>query len=159
MLLVNSTPVKDRKNWSNDYASATHMLRAYPPSPLASQGGLPIYDGSPALTVIHVLNIIVGSASVPPTAKARSCYILSLYQIIAVIVLCLHFNPAALVRDEKEIEKIAVDVGSLEKVTALLLAITPGDRTEWDDDEAEGTARLREVCHCFLAFIWPNHII
>jgi len=103
------------------------MLRAYPPSPLASQGGLPIYDGSPALTVIHVLNIIVGSELVPPTAKTRSCYILT-----------------ALVRDEKEIEKIAVEVGSLEKVTALLLAITPGDKTEWDDDEAECTARLRE---------------
>lgn len=52
---------------------------------------------------------------------------------------------ATLARDEKEIEKIAVEVGSLDKVTALMVDITPKDRSDWDEDEPEATARLREV--------------
>jgi len=52
---------------------------------------------------------------------------------------------ANLARDEKEIEKIAVDVGSLEKIVTLMTKITPDDQSEWEDDEPENTARLREV--------------
>lgn len=53
--------------------------------------------------------------------------------------------PATLARDEKEIEKIAVDFGSLEKVASLMVDITPKERSDWDEDEPEATARLREV--------------
>ncbi|KIJ34679.1 hypothetical protein M422DRAFT_233362 [Sphaerobolus stellatus SS14] len=106
---------------------AANMIRASPPPPLGPHGAPPNYDGSPALTVIHVLNLIVGGSTSSTAAKTRACYIL-----------------AGLARDEKEIEKIAVEVGSLDKITALMTEITPGDQSQWEDDEPEHTARLRE---------------
>ncbi|KAF8575788.1 ARM repeat-containing protein [Ramaria rubella] len=111
----------------------THTIRASPPPPLGPYGSPPSYDGSPALTIIHVLNhLITSSVSYP--AKAKVCYIL-----------------ATLARDEKEIEKISVDVGSLNKIVALMADITPKDKLDWDEDEPEATARLREAILMVIA--------
>ncbi|KAF8522202.1 ARM repeat-containing protein [Hysterangium stoloniferum] len=107
---------------------ATYIIRASGPPPLGPHGAPPTYDGSPALTIIHVLNNLISSSSAHPAARTKACYVL-----------------AALTRDEKEIEKIAVEVGSLEKVVALMLEMTPRDKSEWDDDEPEAIAHLREA--------------
>jgi armadillo repeat-containing protein 8 len=50
-----------------------------------------------------------------------------------------------LTRDEREIEKIAVDIGSLNKVASLMVDLIPKDKVDWEEDEPEGTMRLREV--------------
>jgi len=38
-----------------------------------------------------------------------------------------------------------VEVGSLEKVITLMIEMTPKDKSEWDDDEPEAIAHLREA--------------
>lgn len=124
-------------------SSATHMIRASPPPPLGPHGSPPNYDGSPALTIIHVLNDLI-SSSISSSAKVKACHILG----ELVLIWKRSFNKqtvAALTRDEKEIEKIAVDVGALNKVTSLVVDMTPKDKSGWAEDEPEATARLREV--------------
>ncbi|KAF8498328.1 ARM repeat-containing protein [Gautieria morchelliformis] len=106
---------------------ATHMIRASPPPPLGPHGSPPNYDGSPALTIIHVLSDVIGS-SMPSPIKTKACHIL-----------------AALTRDEREIEKIAVDIGALNKVASLMVDLIPKDKLGWEEDEPEGTMRLREA--------------
>jgi|SRR5882724_9371717 len=56
--------------------SATHIIRASPLPPLGPHGSPPSYDGSPALTIIHVLNHLISSSVASSPAQTRACYIL-----------------------------------------------------------------------------------
>ncbi|GJJ12063.1 hypothetical protein Clacol_006304 [Clathrus columnatus] len=105
-----------------------NMTRASGSPPLGHHGAPPTYEGSPVLTIIHVLNNLISSSTTSQVVKTKACYILAL-----------------LVKDEREIEKIAVEVGALDKVTSLMLDITPKDKFNWDDDEPESIANLRQA--------------
>lgn len=60
-------------------------------------------------------------------------------------------------RDEREIEKIAVDVGALNKVASLMVDMTPKDKSDWEEDEPDGIARLREVILMIIGIVCMFH--
>ncbi|KAI5990570.1 ARM repeat-containing protein [Pisolithus orientalis] len=110
---------------------ATHIIRAqgnhYP-------GHL---DHTAVLTVIHVVNRILSSASEQPQSQIKACY--TLY---------------SLVRDEKDFCVEAADQGVLASLASLVKSITPIENSDgWEIDEPDSRVSLREAALKAIAAI------
>lgn len=110
---------------------AAHVLRA---NASHHPGSI---DYSAALSVIHVVNRVLSSASETPQNKIKICY--TLYH---------------LVKDDKDLCREVYERGTLEKVVLLAKHITPLEKTsEWEEDEPESTLALREATLIVIAAI------
>ncbi|KAJ6523494.1 ARM repeat-containing protein [Mycena vulgaris] len=113
--------------------SATSIIRAaasaQPPH------GLPPVDDASARTVMNVVNRIISAPGEPLGSRAKACFILY-YLVTDHTALCF----------------AAFDRGCLAKLAAVLRDITPTApaAAEWEDDEPESVAALREVPLPFL---------
>ncbi|KII88263.1 hypothetical protein PLICRDRAFT_41422 [Plicaturopsis crispa FD-325 SS-3] len=101
---------------------ATHIIRASNPNHYAG-------EASPALSVLFTINEMIGSAYASSKTRTKACFI-------------LHY----LVTDDSYLCQCAVERESLDILTSLVKSITPlEDRPEWDQDEPDTVAALREA--------------
>ncbi|THH14939.1 hypothetical protein EW146_g5460 [Bondarzewia mesenterica] len=108
---------------------ATHIVRGST-SPIA-------IDISSSLTIMHVMNRLIASATEQPQTRTKACFILNY-----------------LVTDEKELCQMAFDRGCLTKLAALVKSITQTEKaSEWDEDEAESISCLREAALTAIAVL------
>ncbi|KAJ6481550.1 ARM repeat-containing protein [Mycena vitilis] len=97
--------------------SATHPTNTIPPA-----------DDTSARTVMNVINRIVSSPTEPLPSRTKACFVLYY-----------------LVTDHPALAYSAFDRGCLAKLAAVLRDITPSTpRAEWEEDESDSIAALRE---------------
>ncbi|KAJ7904209.1 ARM repeat-containing protein [Mycena leptocephala] len=98
--------------------SATHPTNTIPPA-----------DDTSARTVMNVINRIISSPSEPLASRTKACFVLYY-----------------LVTDHPALAFSAFDRGCLAKLAAVLHDITPlAPRAEWEEDESDSIAGLREA--------------
>ncbi|KAI0807797.1 ARM repeat-containing protein [Fomes fomentarius] len=113
---------------------ATNIVRAYPP-PNATY--IPPGDQTTVITIMHVLNRMIGSDTANNQTKTKACFILYY-----------------LVTDHRALCQLAFERNSLVQVAQLVKSITPTEKTtEIDEDEPESVSRLREAALTAVAAI------
>ncbi|KAJ7109549.1 armadillo-type protein [Mycena crocata] len=105
---------------------ATSIIRATLVSPPTQT--IPPADDTSARTVMNVINRIISAPSEPLASRTKACFILYY-----------------LVTDNTALSFSAFDRGCLGKLAAVLHDITPlTPRAEWEEDESDSIASLRE---------------
>ncbi|PIL24324.1 hypothetical protein GSI_14077 [Ganoderma sinense ZZ0214-1] len=113
---------------------ATNILRA---SSSPNSSYFPPSDQTGAITIMHVLNRIIGSDTASNQTRTKACFIL--YHLVA---------------DHKDFCQLAFDRNSLSHVGQLVKSITPVEKTtEEEEDEPESVSRLREAALTAVAAI------
>ncbi|KAI0748470.1 ARM repeat-containing protein [Daedaleopsis nitida] len=113
---------------------ATNIVRASSQSNIIH--GYP-GDSSNAITIMHVLNRIIGSDTASNQTRTRACFIL--YHLVT---------------DHRYYCQLAFERNSLVQVARLVNSITPVEKTsEFDEDEPESVSRLREAALTAVAAI------
>ncbi|EIW84663.1 ARM repeat-containing protein [Coniophora puteana RWD-64-598 SS2] len=93
------------------------------------------FDHASALSVMHVVNRLLGPSNEKPLDRVKACY--TLYYLVS---------------DHKELCREAVERGTLDRLAALVKSITPLDRDpDLEEDEPESTVMLREACFQAIA--------
>lgn len=110
------------------------------------------------MTVLHVVNGLIGSESDSFQTRTKACFILCTYDYV--LQALFQYNwifKDNLVADEKDLCQLAYNRCSLTRLATLVKAITPSETsTGWDEDEPESVACLREVR---LRYIQPCRYI
>ncbi|KAJ7036154.1 ARM repeat-containing protein [Mycena alexandri] len=123
-LWCSSVPVSRLR--SKFRCSATSIIRAT----LATHptNTIPPADDTSARTIMNVVNRIISSPTEPLTSRTKACFILYY-----------------LVTDHPALAFSAFDRGCLGKLAAVLHDLSPSTpRAEWEEDESESIAGLRE---------------
>lgn len=99
------------------------------------------------MTVLHVVNGLIGSESDSSQTRTKACFILCTYDYVLQVSYQYNWMPKDnLVADEKDLCQLAYNRCSLTRLATLVKAITPNEAsTGWDEDEPESVACLREV--------------
>ncbi|TBU35602.1 ARM repeat-containing protein [Dichomitus squalens] len=113
---------------------ATNILRA---SSSPNNSYISPSDQATAITIMHVLNRVIGSDTANNHTKTKACFILYY-----------------LVTDHRTFCQLAFERNSLHQVGQLVSAITPVEKTtEVEEDEPESVSRLREAVLTAVAAI------
>ncbi|KAI0780550.1 ARM repeat-containing protein [Trametes elegans] len=114
---------------------ATNILRAC----VHSNHDSPVFasEQAAAITIMHVLNRIIGSETVGNQARTKACFIL--YHLVS---------------DHQVFCQLAFERNSLAQVANLINSITPTEKVpDFEDDEPESVSRLREAALTAVAAI------
>ncbi|KAI0362524.1 ARM repeat-containing protein [Trametes cingulata] len=113
---------------------ATHILRA-----CHSMHDYSAFENekTTAITIMHVLNRIIGSDTASNLTRTRACFIL--YHLVS---------------DNRDFCQLAFERNSLAQVANLINSITPTEKfSEFEEDEPESVSRLREAALTAVAAI------
>jgi hypothetical protein len=95
---------------------------------------------------MNVINRIISSPSEPLASRTKACFVLCTLHCPQNIQLYPDRNPDYLVTDHPALAFSAFDRGCLAKLAAVLHDITPlAPRAEWEEDESDSIAGLREA--------------
>lgn len=101
---------------------------------------------------MNVINRIVSSPTEPLASRTKACFVLCMLRCSHNFLLITVAD--YLVTDHPALAFSAFDRGCLTKLAAVLRDITPlAPRAEWEEDESDNIAALREVCHLIRIFI------
>ncbi|KAJ6617124.1 armadillo-type protein [Mycena sp. CBHHK59/15] len=113
---------------------ATNVIRA---STMSHPASVPSADDTSARTVMNVLNRIISTPSETLQNRTKACFVLYY-----------------LVTDNAALAFSAFERGCLAKLAALVQGITPLEtRTDWEEDESDSVAALREASLTAIAAI------
>ncbi|KAF9651456.1 ARM repeat-containing protein [Thelephora ganbajun] len=119
---------------------ATFMIRSSVPNNHYPVSG----DHTASLTVLHILNRVIGNEAESPQTRKKACFILYYF-----------------VTDDKDLCMFAYERGSLTKLSQAVDSITPTDKPPiWEEEESEHISSLREAALSAIAALslWNNDI-
>ncbi|KAJ7841193.1 ARM repeat-containing protein [Mycena olivaceomarginata] len=116
---------------------ATSIIRATTAAATQPTTSIPPADDISTRTVMNVINRIISSPSEALASRTKACFVL--YYLVA---------------DHAALAFSAYERGCLTKLAAVLRDITPvAPRAEWEEDESESVAALREAALTAVAAI------
>jgi hypothetical protein len=133
-------------------SSATFIIRSSVPNNHYSLSG----DHTASLTVLHILNRVIGNEAESPQTRKKACFTLcTSHGSSHVRNLPLRELIDYFVTDDKDLCMFAYERGSLTKLSQVVNSITPSDRPPtWEEEESEHISSLREVNSC----VQDNHL-
>lgn len=146
--MVGRLPTLSLYGWQlTRFSSATFIIRSSVPNHHHSASG----DHTAPLTVLHILNRVIGNEAESPQTRKKACFTLCTYFSGFVVFKILRKLVDYFVTDDKDLCIFAYDRGSLTKLSQSVNSITPTDRpTTWEEEESEHISSLREVSSLLL---------
>lgn len=107
-----------------------------------------VQEQTTAITIMHVLNRIIGSETANNQVRTRACFIVRTYQCRDMLKsgMFTAFVTDHLVSDNRVFCQLAYERNSLNQIASLVNSITPTEKSsDYEEDEPESVSRLREV--------------
>ncbi len=117
-----------------------------------------MHEQTTAITIMHVLNRIIGSDTASNQVRTRACFILRGFRSRNMLKSATYLMVSVadhLVSDNRVFCQLAYERNSLHQIANLVNDITPTEKSsDFEEDEPESVSRLREVSS-HLVYVKP----